>query len=73
MDENSHTERGDVRLFLHLGIFISFRYFFFFFEDLFDELKPELISPVVLWMCHDDCEENGSLIEAAGGWFGKCK
>ncbi|XP_076034051.1 peroxisomal Multifunctional enzyme type 2 isoform X1 [Oratosquilla oratoria] len=39
--------------------------------DLFDELKPELIAPLVLYLCHDSCEETGGLFEAAGGWFSK--
>ena len=38
-----------------------------------EALKPELIAPVVGWLCHEDCDANGSLIEAAGGWAGKCK
>lgn len=40
--------------------------------DFFNELKPELIAPVVLWLCHEDCSENGSIIESALGWAGKC-
>ncbi|CAL4159689.1 unnamed protein product, partial [Meganyctiphanes norvegica] len=39
--------------------------------DLFEGMKPELIAPLVVYLCHDDCEENGGLFEAAGGWFGK--
>ncbi|XP_071638603.1 peroxisomal multifunctional enzyme type 2 isoform X1 [Temnothorax longispinosus] len=40
--------------------------------DFFEQLKPELIAPVVFWLCHEDCTENGSIIEAALGWAGKC-
>ncbi|KAF7284371.1 peroxisomal Multifunctional enzyme type 2 isoform X2 [Rhynchophorus ferrugineus] len=40
--------------------------------DVFQALNPEYIAPVVAYMCHDDCEENGSVIEAAAGWAGKC-
>ncbi|XP_034940078.1 peroxisomal multifunctional enzyme type 2 [Chelonus insularis] len=40
--------------------------------EFFKELKPELISPVVLWLCHEECTENGSIIESALGWAGKC-
>ncbi|XP_015524954.1 peroxisomal multifunctional enzyme type 2 isoform X1 [Neodiprion lecontei] len=40
--------------------------------DFFKELKPELIAPVVAWLCHENCSENGSIIEAAVGWAGKC-
>lgn len=43
------------------------------FTDFFEQLKPELIAPVVTWLCHEDCQENGSVIEAAIGWAGKCK
>lgn len=43
-----------------------------FFLDFFAELKPELIAPVVVWLCHEDCEENGSIIESAAGWATKC-
>ena len=41
--------------------------------DLLETLKPELIAPIVAYLCHEDCEENGAIIEAAGGWAGKCK
>ncbi|XP_014473936.1 PREDICTED: peroxisomal multifunctional enzyme type 2 isoform X2 [Dinoponera quadriceps] len=40
--------------------------------DFFNELKPELITPVVFWLCHENCTENGSIIESALGWAGKC-
>nr|CAD7440405.1 unnamed protein product [Timema bartmani]CAD7452952.1 unnamed protein product [Timema tahoe] len=39
--------------------------------DFFAELKPELIAPVVVWLCHESCPETGSIIEAAAGWAGK--
>lgn len=39
--------------------------------DFFEQLKPELIAPVVAWLCHEDCEENGSIIESAAGWASK--
>ncbi|XP_011155586.2 peroxisomal multifunctional enzyme type 2 isoform X1 [Solenopsis invicta] len=40
--------------------------------DFYEQLKPELIAPVVFWLCHENCAENGSIIEAALGWAGKC-
>lgn len=40
--------------------------------DIFEALKPEYIAPVVAYLCHDLCNENGSIIEAAAGWAGKC-
>ena len=39
--------------------------------DIMNILKPEYIAPVVAWLCHEDCPENGSVIESAGGWAGK--
>lgn len=36
-------------------------------------MKPELIAPIVFWLCHENCTENGSIIEAALGWAGKCE
>ncbi|KOC64143.1 Peroxisomal multifunctional enzyme type 2 [Habropoda laboriosa] len=39
--------------------------------ELFQQFKPELIAPVVIWMCHEKCTENGSIIESALGWAGK--
>ncbi|XP_044265364.1 peroxisomal multifunctional enzyme type 2-like isoform X1 [Tribolium madens] len=41
--------------------------------DLYAELKPELIAPVVAYLCHESCTENGSIIESAAGWAGKCQ
>ena len=41
--------------------------------DIMSLLKPESISPVVAWLCHEDCKETGSVIESAGGWAGKYK
>lgn len=39
--------------------------------DLFDQLKPEYVAPLVAWLCHENCEDTGGLFEAAGGWYGK--
>jgi 3-hydroxyacyl-CoA dehydrogenase/3a,7a,12a-trihydroxy-5b-cholest-24-enoyl-CoA hydratase len=39
--------------------------------DLVDALKPEYIAPMVVWLCHEKCTDNGGLFEAAAGWFGK--
>ena len=36
-------------------------------------LQPDLIAPVVAWLCHEDCKDNGAIVEAAGGWAGKCE
>ncbi|XP_068206099.1 LOW QUALITY PROTEIN: peroxisomal multifunctional enzyme type 2-like [Palaemon carinicauda] len=39
--------------------------------DLFEQLQPGLVAPLVLWLCHEDCNETGGLFEGAGGWFAK--
>ena len=42
-------------------------------EELLENLKPECVSPLVLYLCHESCEETGSLFEVGGGWIGKRK
>ena len=34
-------------------------------------LKVEHIAQVVGYLCHEECTDNGSVIEAAGGWISK--
>ncbi|XP_034759301.2 peroxisomal multifunctional enzyme type 2 isoform X1 [Acipenser ruthenus] len=41
--------------------------------DLLESLKAEYVAPLVLWLCHESCEENGSLFEAGAGWIGKLR
>ncbi len=41
--------------------------------DLVAALKPEFVSPVVGWLCHESCEENGALFEVGGGYVGKLR
>lgn len=38
-------------------------------KALLDALKPELVTPLVLWLCHDSCEASGKLVEVGGGWY----
>lgn len=40
--------------------------------DFFAELRPDLIAPVVAWLCHESCPENGTIIDSAVGWAAKC-
>ncbi|KAI5708943.1 hypothetical protein M8J76_006749 [Diaphorina citri] len=40
--------------------------------DFFEELRPDLIAPVVAWLCHEECPENGTIIDSAVGWAAKC-
>src|SRR5580698_2564041 len=41
--------------------------------DLIAALKPEYVSPLVAWLCHESCEESGSLFEVGGGFIGKLR
>nr|XP_020766542.1 peroxisomal multifunctional enzyme type 2 [Odocoileus virginianus texanus] len=42
-------------------------------EDLLESLKPDYVAPLVLWLCHESCEENGGLFEVGAGWIGKLR
>lgn len=39
--------------------------------EVFDKLRPSFVSPVVVWLCHEDCPDTGGVFEAAGGYVGK--
>ncbi|XP_057346705.1 peroxisomal multifunctional enzyme type 2 [Manis pentadactyla] len=41
--------------------------------DLLETMKPDYVAPLVLWLCHESCEENGGLFEVGGGWIGKLR
>lgn len=41
--------------------------------ELIAALKPEYVSPLVAWLCHEDCEETGGLFEVGGGLFAKLR
>uniref|UniRef100_A0A3B5KQA6 Hydroxysteroid (17-beta) dehydrogenase 4 n=1 Tax=Takifugu rubripes TaxID=31033 RepID=A0A3B5KQA6_TAKRU len=41
--------------------------------DLVASLKPEYVAPLVLWLCHEQCQENGGLFEVGAGWVGKLR
>ncbi|NWQ77467.1 DHB4 enzyme, partial [Columbina picui] len=42
-------------------------------QDLVDAFKPEYVAPLVVWLCHESCAENGSLFEVGAGWIGKLR
>uniref|UniRef100_A0A8B9PAX4 Hydroxysteroid 17-beta dehydrogenase 4 n=1 Tax=Apteryx owenii TaxID=8824 RepID=A0A8B9PAX4_APTOW len=42
-------------------------------QDMVDAFKPEYVAPLVLWLCHESCQENGSLFEVGAGWIGKLR
>jgi NAD(P)-dependent dehydrogenase (short-subunit alcohol dehydrogenase family) len=40
-------------------------------ENIVDHVAANKISPLVAYLCHQDCRESGAVFEAAGGWVGK--
>ena len=38
-----------------------------------ENLKPEFVMPIVLYLCHESCTDTGSVFEVAGGWMGKVR
>lgn len=34
-------------------------------------LKTEDVAPLVGYLCHEDCPDNGSVLETGGGWISK--
>ncbi|KAF9928719.1 hypothetical protein FBU30_002137 [Linnemannia zychae] len=41
--------------------------------DMLASLKPEMVTPLVAYLCHEDTEENGSLFEVGAGYIGKLR
>ena len=42
-------------------------------KEILEFISPDKIVPVVVFLAHDTCYENGSLIEACGGWVTKLR
>ena len=38
-------------------------------EELVERLKPEYVSPLVTYLCHETSTENGGVFEVGAGWF----
>jgi hypothetical protein len=41
--------------------------------ELVRALKPELVAPVVLWLCHETCTETGGIFETGAGWVSRVR
>jgi NAD(P)-dependent dehydrogenase (short-subunit alcohol dehydrogenase family)/putative sterol carrier protein len=39
--------------------------------DLSDQLKPEFVAPLVLYLCSEQCAESGLILNAGGGFFSR--
>ncbi|WDY58791.1 SDR family oxidoreductase [Pseudomonas sp. PSKL.D1] len=42
-------------------------------QQVFERLKPELVSPLVVYLGSDLCQDTGELFEVGGGWVGKVR
>ncbi len=42
-------------------------------KEAIDALKPEYVSPLVAYLCHESCNETGGLFEVGGGLFTKLR
>jgi len=42
-------------------------------KDLLESLKPEFVSPLVAWLCHESNSDTGGLFEVGGGFIGKLR
>ncbi len=38
---------------------------------MLDKLKPEFVSPMVAYLCSEECEVSGNIFTAGGGYFGR--
>jgi 3-hydroxyacyl-CoA dehydrogenase/3a,7a,12a-trihydroxy-5b-cholest-24-enoyl-CoA hydratase len=42
-------------------------------QELVRALKPEYVSALVAYLCHDDCADSGALFEVGGGFFSRVR
>lgn len=42
-------------------------------KEVTDALKPEYVSPLVAYLCSEECEETGGLYEVGGGFAGRLR
>ena len=42
-------------------------------DELLKHLQPEAVSPLVAWLCHENCEETKSVFEVGAGYVGKLR
>ncbi|KAJ1349479.1 hypothetical protein KIN20_005056 [Parelaphostrongylus tenuis] len=42
-------------------------------ESILKGLKPEHVTPLVVYLCHETFTESGKVYEAAAGWYGELK
>ena len=40
---------------------------------MMESMQPQHVAPLILWLCHEDCNITGQLFECGGGWMARCK
>ena len=41
--------------------------------DVLKTVNPDLVVPLVAYLCHDSCQETGSVFEVGGGYVAKLR
>jgi len=41
--------------------------------EMLEKLKPEMIVPLVAYLCHESTDDNGKIFEAGAGWYGQMR
>ena len=41
--------------------------------EMLENLSPEMIVPLVAYLCHEDTKDNSCVFEAGAGWYGKLR
>lgn len=39
--------------------------------EFFEAMRPDYSVPLILYLAHEECNENGGVFESAAGWFGQ--
>ena len=42
-------------------------------EEAMKQLDPGAVSPLVAWLCHEDCDASGQLFEAGADWISRVR
>ena len=42
-------------------------------DEAMQLLKPDVVSPLVAWLCHEDCDATGQLFEVGAGWISRVR
>jgi len=42
-------------------------------KEIIEGVSPEYVSPMVAWLCHEDCEETSGLFEVGAGYMAKLR